>query len=180
MAAGKGRVLEKEAEVKARENPGRHVTPDELNELALDTESETESESQFTQTERSNLETLRHNAKLEEKKELTNVYEVSMSNKNAALPDPSVPKSLESFRKNQMSKMVQRLGPQITDKQRESFKRRKFNRFVEPPNWVMVDKTFDTYRRIRCRKNFYEDYSSSSEDEGYWGKDYDNVLSDDE
>lgn len=48
MAAGKGRVLEKEAEVKARENPGRHVTPDELNELALDTESETESESQFT------------------------------------------------------------------------------------------------------------------------------------
>ena len=61
-----------------------------------------------------------------------------------------------------------------------AFKKRKFERFCDPPRWVMIERTFDTNRHLRARKLFLEDYSSSSEDEGYWGRDVEPILSHDE
>ncbi len=76
-SAARGRIIEREAIEKARDNPGRHVTPKELNELAGFGDSDSlvsdESDSLYTCTERSNLETMRNKAKQEEKKELKSV-----------------------------------------------------------------------------------------------------------
>ena len=43
----------------------------------------------------------------------------------------------------------------------------------------MIERTFDTNRHLRARKLYLEDYSSSSEDEGYWGRDVEPILSND-
>ena len=64
------------------------------------------------------------------------------------------------------------------DKISDNFNRRKFDRFGEPPRWVLADRTFETMKRLRSKKLYFEDYSSSSEDEGYWGNDVDNLMSD--
>lgn len=69
--------MEREASEKVKNNPGRHVTPKELNELAGFNDSDSlvsdGSDSQYTCTERSNLETMRNKAKQEERKELKSV-----------------------------------------------------------------------------------------------------------
>lgn len=61
---------------------------------------------------------------------------------------------------------------------RESFRRRKYERFCDPPRWVMVERTFEMARLLRANKLYYEDYSSSSDDEGYWDYEVDQYLSD--
>ena len=64
------------------------------------------------------------------------------------------------------------------DKRVEDFNRRKFGRMNDPPRWILAERNFETMKRLRAKKLFIEDYSSSSENEGYWGNDVDNVLSD--
>jgi hypothetical protein len=78
------------------------------------------------------------------------------------------------------SKQVSAIKPAETkhDKEKKDFRRRKFDRFMDPPRWVMAERCFETQRRLRCKKLWWEDYSSSSDNDDFWGREVDNVLSD--
>ena len=65
------------------------------------------------------------------------------------------------------------------EKERGSFRKRKFNRFMDPPRWVMAERCFETQRRLRCKKLWWEDYSSSSDNDDIWGREVENILSED-
>jgi len=42
----------------------------------------------------------------------------------------------------------------------------------------MADRTFKDTLKFRCKKVFWEDYTSSSDNDDFWGRDVDCVLSD--
>ena len=42
----------------------------------------------------------------------------------------------------------------------------------------MADRTFKNTQKFRCKKVYWEDYSSSSDNNDFWGRDLDDVLSD--
>lgn len=69
---------------------------------------------------------------------------------------------------------------ELSRKRQESFFRRNFRRFCDPPRWVMVERTCQTHLFLKSNKLFYEDYSSSSDDEDCWQREIDNCLSPDE
>jgi len=60
--------------------------------------------------------------------------------------------------------------------QRNAFNKRKFNKFCDPTRWVLAERTFEASRKLRATKLFCEDYSSSSEDEGYWDNEINQYL----
>ena len=71
------------------------------------------------------------------------------------------------------------LGKQAQGRKRSLFMKRKFERYRDPPRWVMAERCFETQQQYRCKKLWWEDYSSSSDNDDFWGRDVDNVLSDD-
>ena len=177
--AAAGKRIDLEDIKKAEKNPGRLVTAEELNKMAnFKPEQSPESSCFGDETDRTYLEDEKYidpaikpadvspdptkkqknNVDLEEEKQVEHAV---------------VEESKEHFRKQKSS------AEKLKEKEKKSFQTRKFERFVEPPRWVMAERCFDTQRRLRCKKLWWEDYSSSSDNDDFWGRDVDNVLSSD-
>lgn len=162
--ASHGKRLDQEAALKAENDPGKLVTPKDLNKMARGRAVDTSEEED---TERTDMATTER----EERK--ANFKEEVKAAAGATGAEEE---------KKQEEAMDEALGldKQAQARKRSIFMKRKFERFRDPPRWVMAERCFETQQLYRCKKLWWEDYSSSSDNDDFWGRDVENVLSDDQ
>ena len=160
-AAAVGKRMDLEDEKRAANNPGKLVTPKELNEMN-DGQDDGDETTEYDETYRTYATGTERTDQLTET-ERTGRDGRREEEKNST-EEAKVTAEVEEEKKKKKTK--------------QNFMKRKFERFNDPPRWVMAERCFETQRQLRCKKLYWEDYSSSSDNDDFWGKDIDNVLSD--